>query len=173
MFVVCSVVALQSIGTSAAQAPNPAPSGAVIVVMESPGGVRAANSLRAALRREGRVEILAAADMARTRVEPAAVLTVAAVASREVSVVYWDVSGRSDALSAPAPARADQLDAVVLALSSALLERHRPELLQVAQRASIRAEPGLARTTEELYAVLGHYNRTLPRTNVALRFEDF
>ena len=179
-FVVCSLIDLQ---LAAAQAPNPPPmgvpdpaaqAGAVLVVMESAGGVRAASSLRAALSAQGGVRAMALADVARNKLQPTVMLTVSAVASREVSVAYWDLSGARDALSAPAPARADQVDAVVLALASALLERHRPELLERAKgSAPGLGERELARTTDALYAVLGRYGRLSPRSNVALRFEDF
>ena len=183
-FVLCSLIGLQ---LAAAQAPNPPPmgvpeatrmadsgQGAVLVVMESAGGIRAASSLRTALGARGGVRVMALADVARAKVQPTVILTVSAVASREVSVAYWDLAGSRDALAAPAPARADQLDAVVLALASALLEKHRPEL---SARAKGVAEPmaqrQLSRTTDALYAVLGRYGRMSPRTNVALRFEDF
>jgi len=118
--------------------------------------------------------VMALSDVSRAKVQPSVILTVSAVASREVSVVYWDLSGSRDALSAPAPARADQMDAVVLALASALLERHRPELLEGAKvKPANVGDRELARTTDALYAVLGRYGRMSPRSNVALRFEDF
>lgn len=162
-------------------APPHAP--AVLVVMESAGGLRAAASLRAALSgqadqaSQAGLRVLSVAEIARKKQPPHVILTVSAVASREVSVAYWDLSGGRDVLSAPAPVRADQLDAVVLALASALLERHRPELLERrgggAPAAVAIEERELARTTDALYAVLGRYAKLSPRSNVALRFEDF
>ena len=97
-----------------------------------------------------------------------------AISSQTVSVAYWDLSGARDWLSAAAPARADQMDAVVLALASALLDRHRPDLLESGRRGSTAVGTAeLARTTDALYAVLGRFGRLSPRSNVALRFEDF
>jgi len=180
-FVVCSLIGLQR---SAAQAPNPPPAGyseaagptqgAVLVVMESAGGVRAAASLRTALAAQRGARVMALADVSRNKLQPTVILTVSAVASREVSVAYWDLTGGRDSLSSPAPTRADQLDAVVLALASALLEKHRPELIERGRTGpEVLGQRDLSRTTDALYAMLGRYGRMSPRTNVALRFEDF
>jgi hypothetical protein len=147
---------------------------AVLLVMESAGGVRAAATLRTALNAQDALRVVSQAELARQPVSPAAILTVSAVASQVVSVAYWDMSGARDWLSSPAPARADQMDAVVLALASALLERHRPDLLDTDRRGPKGVGAiELARTTDALYAVLGRFGRLSPRSNVSLRFEDF
>jgi hypothetical protein len=160
--------------TKPASQPKAAKGNAVLLVMESAGGVRAAGTLRAALNAHDELRVVAQADLARQPVSPAAILTVSAIASQVVSVAYWDMSGARDWLSSPAPARADQMDAVVLALASALLERHRPDLLETArQGAKVVGAIELARTTDALYAVLGRFGRLSPRSNVSLRFEDF
>jgi hypothetical protein len=160
--------------TSKISQPKAAKPSAVLLVMESAGGIRAAGTLRNALNASDELRILSQAELARQPVSPAAILTVSAVASQVVSVAYWDMSGTRDLLSSPAPARADQMDAVVLALASALLERHRPDLLATGRRsAGAVGSVELARTTDALYAVLGRFGRSSPRTNVLLRFEDF
>jgi hypothetical protein len=158
--------------------PKAAKASAVLVVMESAGGLRAAGTLRNALDVSDELRVLSQTELVRQAVSPAAILTVSAVASQVVSVAYWDLSGARDLLSSPAPARADQMDAVVLALTSALLERHRPELLANGSCAGARSaawvgSSELARTTEAFYAMLGRNGRSGPRTNVSLRFEDF
>jgi len=154
--------------------PKAAKPSAVLLVMESAGGIRAAGTLRNALNASDELRVVSQAELARQPVSPAAILTVSAVASQVVSVAYWDLSGTRDLLSSPAPARADQMDAVVLALASALLERHRPDLLETGRRsAGVVGSVELARTTDALYAVLGRFGRSSPRTNVSLRFEDF
>jgi hypothetical protein len=160
----------------APKAPTPpkvATGGAVLLVMESAGGVRAAGSLRNALNSRADLRVVSQADLSRTPLAPAAILTVSAVASQSVSVAYWDLNGTRDWLSAAAPAHADQMDAVVLALASALLDRHRMELLESSKRVAVAGTLELARTTDALYAVLGRFSRLSPRSNISLRFEDF
>jgi hypothetical protein len=160
--------------TSSATSASASP---VVLVMESGGGVHAAVELRAFLNRQPNLRVLSLADAARQQVQPAAVLTVATDPNRAaVRVVYWDLSGGTDALAAPAPAKPEDIGAVVLALTSALLERHRPELSEttsataLASRASGLDSLGNSRA---FYAMLGRFNRLIPRTNVELRFEDF
>ena len=153
---------------AAPQAEKPASGAkrAVLLVMESPGGVRAAGGLRTSLNAQPGLQVVSLAEVTQRQLNPAAIVTVAAVTARAVSVVYWDFTGTRDALSAPTPERADQLDAVVLALASALLERHRGEWVDTRPVARIMGD-------DALYAVLGHFIRPNSRTNVALRFEDF
>jgi hypothetical protein len=139
---------------------------AVLLVMESPGGLRAAAGLRTSLNAQAGLHVVSLAEVTQKQLSPAAIVTVAAVTARAVSVVYWDFSGTRDVLSAPTPPRADQLDAVVLALASALLERHRTEWVDARPIALFPRE-------DALYAVLGRFVRQHSRTNVALRFEDF
>jgi hypothetical protein len=147
--------------------------GAVLLVMESAGGIRAAGTLRNALNSREDLRVVSQADLGRQPLSPAAILTVSAVASQSVSVAYWDLNGTRDWLSAAAPAHADQMDAVVLALASALLDRHRMQLLESSKRVAVEGTLELARTTDALYAVLGRFGRLSPRSNVSLRFEDF
>ena len=156
--------------------PKAATGGAVLLVMESAGGVRAAGTLRNALNAREDLRVVSQADLGRqslSQASPAAILTVSAVASQSVSVAYWDLNGTRDWLSAAAPAHADQMDAVVLALASALLDRHRMELLENSKRVVVAGTFELARTTDALYAVLGRFGRRIPRSNVSLRVEDF
>lgn len=160
--------------TKPAPQPKAANGNVVLLVMESAGGVRAASTLRTALNAHAELRVVSQAELARKPVSPAAILTVSAVASQVVSVAYWDMAGARDWLSSPAPARADQMDAVVLALASALLERHWPDLLETDRRgAKGLGAIELARTTDALYAVLGRFGRLSPRSNVSLRVEDF
>ncbi|HKP64056.1 MAG TPA: hypothetical protein VJV78_45285 [Polyangiales bacterium] len=144
---------------------------AVLLVMESAGGLRAASGLRASLNAQPGMQVVSLQEVTQKQLRPAAIVTVAAVTARTVSVVYWDNTGTSDSLSAPTPARADQLDAVVFALASALLERHRSEWS--AERPGMLARADASQTPDDLYAVLGRFVRQNPRSNVALRFEDF
>lgn len=145
----------------------------IVVVVESPFGIRGASELRQALATDNCV-ILSPSEARRRSVEPDALLTVATDRARAVQVLYWDRDGRLDTLAAPAPDTAEQLSAVTLALSSALLERHRNDTPSVAaeirNRARIFDDP---RTSQAFYAMLGHVGPLTPRTNVHLRFEDF
>lgn len=150
---------------AAAQDSRDGPS-SVVLVMESSGGVRAASALRTSLNAQPGMRVLTLAEVARQGTEPAAVVTVAAVSKREVTVVFWDRAGRRDSLSAPAPERADHLDSVVLALASALIERNRAALEPA--RSRVLAPAPLAP-----YAVVGGFGRLFRRLNVALRYEDF
>jgi hypothetical protein len=87
--------------------------------------------------------------------------------------VYWDGEGKPDALSAAGPGTADQLQAVVLALSSALIERHRHDPVAISREVLARARMFDDQSaTRAIYAMLGR-ERLAPRTNVYLRFEDF
>jgi hypothetical protein len=152
----------------------PLPPKAVVLVMESGGGVLAATELRSALNRQPRVRVLSLAEAAKQRVQPAAVLTVATDPSHIVSVVYWGLSGESDALTSPAPASGEQIGVVVVALASALLERHRLELSGTeSDRIGQLRFVDFARTSREFYAMLGRFGRLSPRTSVELRLEDF
>lgn len=133
--------------------------------MESPGGLRAASALRKALNEAG-CTVVSLIEAQRRALKPAALLTIGADNSR-IEVVYWKNDGRLDVLSAVGPATQDQVDAVLLALSSALIERHRSKAQALParwldERADFRAQ----------YA---HADRAAfaPRTNVYLRFEEF
>jgi hypothetical protein len=146
----------------------------VVLVMESGGGVRAATELRAALNRQPSVHLVSLAEAARLPAQPVAVLTVATNPARVVSVIYWDLAGNTDSLSASAPAGAGQIDVVIMALTSALLDRHRAEL----NAGNVDSEPrpsatGLRLSSSAFYAVLGRLGRMTPRTSVELRVEDF
>ena len=162
-------------------APSEALSGAtiratVVLVMESGGGVKAATELRASLNRRPNVHLVSLAEASHAPLPPTAVLTVATDPTRVVSVFYWDLAGNTESLTAPTPADAAQISAVVLALASALLERHRPEL--DTQGAGIEAAPAAPaldwmRTSRALYAMLGRLGGVKPRTDVQLRAEDF
>lgn len=143
----------------------------VLVVMEAAGGVRAGSALRSALNARAEVRVVSQSDLVRKSQSPAAVITVAAVTSQIVSVAYWDMTGARDWLSSPAPAQADQLDAVVLALASALLDRHRGDLVESGRRAVGANE--FSRNASAVYAMLGRFAKIGPRTNVSLRYEDF
>lgn len=150
------------------------PPRSVVLVMESGGGVLAATELRSALNRQPRLRVLSLAEATKQRVQPAAVLTVATDPSRVLSVVYWGLTGETDSLSSPTPATADQISAVVLALASALLDRHRLELTGTeSDRVGQLRFVDFARTSREFYAMLGRFGRLSPRTSVELRLEDF
>jgi hypothetical protein len=65
------------------------------------------------------------------------------------------------------------VQAVVLALSSALIERHRNDALSISREILARARMFEDQSaTRAIYAMLGR-ERLSPRTNVYLRFEDF
>lgn len=143
----------------------------VLVVMEAAGGVRAGAALRSALNSRKEVRVVSQSDLVRKSQTPAAVITVSAVTAQIVSVAYWDMKGARDLLSAQAPAQADQLDAVVLALASALLARHRDDLLESSRRTNVARD--FSPNASELYAMLGRFSKARPRSNVSLRYEDF
>jgi hypothetical protein len=91
-----------------------------------------------------------------------------------VRVVYWDLTGETDSLTAATPARPEDVPAVVVALSSALLERHRTDLRRELRDGDTRAQwLDAASASRAFYAMLGRISRLSPRTNVELRFEDF
>jgi hypothetical protein len=136
--------------------------------------VRAAIELRNALNRQQRKQVLSLADATKQDVRPAAILTVAIDASHRLNVVYWDLWGGSDALTAPSPAAPDQFNAIALALASALLDKHRAELTAHAldpDSAARVADAG--RSSRAFYALLDRVGRLAPRTNVELHLEDF
>jgi hypothetical protein len=142
----------------------------VVVVMESSGGLRAATALRKALNDAG-CSVVSLVEAHRKSLAPDVLLTIGADNSR-IQVVYWDNDGHPDVLSAVGPATQDQVDAVVLALSSALIDRHKASAAvtrEVMARARMFDDQ---RATRAIYAMLGR-GTLAPRTNVYLRFEDF
>ena len=89
--------------------------------------------------------------------------------ARGVHVGYWGRGGQTDSLTATSLATLDQLNAVALALSSALIDRHRNDDVVSAvdsARARLFTDP---RAPGVLYAMIS----AAPRTNVRLRVEDF
>jgi hypothetical protein len=143
----------------------------VVLVMESSGGLRAATALRKALNDAG-CSVLSLVEAQRKALTPDALLTVGADNSK-IHVVYWDNDGRPDVLSSVGPATQDQVDAVVLALSSALIERHRTTTPAVSREVMARARMFEdQKASRAIYAMLGR-GTFAPRTNVYLRFEDF
>lgn len=152
-----------------------APGPAVVLVMESSGGLRAAAELRLALSQVGH-RVLSPAEARHKGQQPDAVLTVAFTppsatsGARSVYATYWGRDGRTDSLSAASLATLDQMNAVALALSSALIDRHKSDVIEPGADFSPRVRlfqdvraPGV------LYAMVTN----APRTNVRLRFEDF
>jgi|GEM_PF-4108994 len=143
----------------------------VVLVMESSGGVRAATALRKALNDAG-CSVLSLVEAQRKSLTPDALLTIGADNSK-IHVVYWDNDGRPDVLSSVGPATQDQVDAVVLALSSALIERHRTTTPAISREVMARARMFEdQKASRAIYAMLGR-GTFAPRTNVYLRFEDF
>lgn len=145
-----------------------------MVVMESSGGLRAASELRTALTQVG-YRVLSSSDAQRKSAQPDVLLTVAFTpptatsGSRGVHVGYWGRDGQTDSLTATSLATLDQLNAVALALSSALIDRHRNDDVVSAvdsARARLFTDP---RAPGVLYAMIS----AAPRTNVRLRVEDF
>ena len=165
-------VSLAQAGPAANTAPVARP---IVLVMESPGGLRMAAELRAALNQEAVFQVLSLHEAQRRAVRPWAVLTVATERTGSVRVVYWTLGGEIDALSAAAPGRVDQWTAVVHALSSALLERHKDDVRVEVTANDAFAAAGLdaVRASSAIYAMLGRWSRLTPRTNIELRFEDF
>jgi hypothetical protein len=163
----------------AAAAPPATPSGpSIVLVMESSGGLRAASELRAALTQVG-YRVQSAAEAQRKATQPDVLLTVAFTppapagdargGARGVHIAYWGRDGQTDSLTAASLATLDQLNAVALALSSALIDRHRnDEVISATDnvRARLLADP---RGPAVLYAMVS----ATPRTNVRLRVEDF
>jgi hypothetical protein len=152
----------------------------IVFVMESTGGLRGAAELRAALNQAG-CAVVSPAEARRQSLEPDALVTVATDRAHAVQVMYWDREGRTDSLASPSPATAEQLSAVVLALSSALIERHRQDTSGApAMRMTMGSDArGRARLFDDvpgsqaIYAMIGYTGPLSPRTNVQLRFEDF
>jgi hypothetical protein len=143
----------------------------VVLVMESSGGLRAATALRKALNEAG-CSVLSLVEAQRRSLTPDALLTIGADNSR-IQAVYWDNDGRPDVLSSVGPATQDQVDAVVLALSSALIDRHRSTTPAISREVMARARMFEdQRASRAIYAMLGR-GSFAPRTNVYLRFEDF
>jgi hypothetical protein len=143
----------------------------VVLVMESSGGLRAASALRKSLNDAG-CSVLSLVEAQRKSLTPDALLTIGADNSK-IHVVYWDNDGRPDVLSSVGPATQDQVDAVVLALSSALIERHRTTTPAISREIMARARMFEdQKASRAIYAMLGR-GTFAPRTNVYLRFEDF
>jgi hypothetical protein len=146
-----------------------------VLVVESPGGLRMAAELRAALNHDAVFQVLSLNEAQRQAVRPLAVLTVATERVGSVRVVYWKLGGEMDSLSATTPTTADQLTAVMYALSSALLERHKNDARLEVTASDALAADGLdaVHASRAIYAMLGRWSRLTPRTNIELRFEDF
>lgn len=143
--------------------------------MEAPAGVRGAAAVRKALNEAAAdATVVSLAQVRRSSAVPDALITVAMEPARSVQVVYWDREGRSDVLIAPSPETAEQLHAVVVALSSALIERHVQDTATWARdllaRAPMFEDP---RASHLLYAVPGRVGHLMSRSNVRLRYEDF
>lgn len=121
----------------------------VVVILEADGGLQAAADLRQALNAAG-YDVRAPLEAHRQR-DPDAYIAVASDLTGAISVRYWDRQGRTDSLTAEAPATAtpDQRTAITQALTQALINRHRS-------------------TPQPLYATLHP-----PRTNIQLHVEDF
>jgi hypothetical protein len=146
----------------------------IVVVVESVGGLLAANDLRRALAHGG-CNVVTPSEAHRALRDPDALLSVAVGPHHQVTVQYWDRTGQWDTLSGAVPPRAtaEQLTAAVLALGSALFERHCQEMatdiLSDARRAWLDARRG----ARSLYAMLSRLEHGTLRSNVRLRFEDF
>jgi hypothetical protein len=154
--------------------PRPVAAGTVVLVMESGGGVSAGVALRDALNRELHVHVVSLADATKQHVRASAMLTVATDASRSLNVVYWDLRGSSDALSAPTPAVPEQRAIVALALASALLDKHRAELtVRALEAEDASGMVDVIRSPRALYALLERVGWFVPRTSVQLHIEDF
>jgi hypothetical protein len=116
--------------------------------------------------------VISLLEAQRKSLMPDVLLTIGTDNSR-IQVVYWDSEGRPDVLSAVGPATQDQVDAVVLALSSALIERHRSAPATISREVLARARLfDDQRASRAIYAMIGR-GTFAPRTNVYLRFEDF
>jgi hypothetical protein len=146
----------------------------IVVVVESAGGLLAANDLRRALGNGG-CKVVTPGEAHRSLRDPDALLSVAVSPRHQVTVQYWDRTGQWDSLSGAVPPRAtaEQLTAVVLALGSALFERHCQEMATDALSDVRRVWFDARRGARSLYAMLNRLEHGTLRSNVRLRFEDF
>jgi len=146
----------------------------IVVTVESAGGLLAANDLRRALAYGG-CDVVSLKEAHAGLRDPDALLSVAVDRRNQVTVQYWDRKGQWDTLSGAVPARAtaEQLTAAVMALGSALFERHCQELSNDAVADSRTAWFDARRGARSLYATLSQLGHWGLRSNVRLRFEDF
>ena len=146
----------------------------IVVLVESAGGLLAANDLRRALAHGG-CNVVTPGEAHRAVRDPDALLSVAVSPRHQVTVQYWDRTGQWDSLSGAVPPRAtaEQLTAVVLALGSALFERHCHEMATDDLSDMRRVWFDARRGARSLYAMLNRLERGTLRSNVRLRFEDF
>jgi hypothetical protein len=149
----------------------------IVVIVESAGGLLAANDLRRALAHSG-CDVVSPSEAHASVHDPDALLSVALGPRHQVTVQYWDRRGQWDSLSGAIPARAtaEQLTAAVLALGSALFERHCQDISDDVMDVRSDARSvwfDARRGARSLYAVLSQLGHGGLRSNVRLRFEDF
>ena len=99
----------------------------VVDMVEGPGGAAVGDRVRQELAKQSTAQIRslgAETDDAAPRV----IVAVRGAKDGMVNVLYWDFTGRIDALSAPATVGEGHFEIVATALASALLQRNLPRL---------------------------------------------
>jgi hypothetical protein len=152
----------------------------VVVMVEPGGGLPNAELLGTELSRDLSLRIVSLRDVSPGSQPPQAIVTLAVDREHLINAVYWDRAGRFEVLSAPVKSNmaASHVEAVAIALSSALLQRHVVELSR-----GIAAEPGaaaqrtggqldMASASRFLYDALGRLG-LLRRRTIELSIDEF
>jgi hypothetical protein len=124
----------------------------VVVVMEA--STKAGEQLRAALAQLSGARISSLTEAIASEATPRVMISVMSGPGNRINVMYWDVSGRIDALSAPADSDESKLTLVASTLASALLTRN---LGQLAKHDSRNTEASASCNFDELVSELKTY----------------
>ena len=165
-----------------ANQPVMAQSVAPVVVMVDPGGgLPTADQVGTELSRDLKLRIVSLRDVSPSSQPPQAIITLAVDREHLINAVYWDRAGRFEVLSAPVKSNmaASHVEAVAIALSSALLQRHIVELTRgivpepaVAAQRVANGQLDMANASRFLYDALGRLG-LLRRRTIELSIDEF
>jgi len=106
----------------------------VVITVEGPGGQGVADRVRRDLAKQSVAQIRSLEDQAAAEAPPRVIVAVHGTRDGMVNVLYWDVTGRVDALSAPATVDENGFALIATTLASALLRRNLPRIAKAGQR---------------------------------------
>jgi hypothetical protein len=153
----------------------------VVVMVDPGGGLPSAEQIGTELSRDLKLRIVSLRDVSPSAQAPQAIITLAVDREHLINAVYWDRAGRFEVLSAPVKSNmaASHVEAVAIALSSALLQRHIVELTRgiapepaVATQRVANGQLDMANASRFLYDALGRLG-LLRRRTVALSLDEF
>lgn len=106
----------------------------VVIMVEGPGGQGVGDRVRRDLAKQSVAQIHSLEEESGADAPPRVILAVQGTRNGMVNVLYWDVTGRVDALSAPAALDENGFALIATTLASALLRRNLPRLARAGQR---------------------------------------